>query len=109
MPWVKLWRHAFQSKITNQWYIENSRCSLTVDGQPDRDPVMDLNRELWASGNETLQNQARVQKKKATHISNIYVVKDPGAPANEGKVFLFKYGVQIFGKIQACLNPEFED
>ncbi len=52
---------------------------------------------------------ARKQKRKLTYMSNIYVVKDPANPANEGKVFLFKYGKKIFDKLTAAMQPEFED
>ena len=36
-------------------------------------------------------------------------MKDPSNPANEGQVFLFKYGKKIFDKIMAAMQPEFED
>ena len=49
------------------------------------------------------------QKRKLSHISNIYVVSDPGNPDNEGKVFLYKYGKKIFDKITEAMNPEFQD
>ena len=51
----------------------------------------------------------RKQKRKLSYYSNIYVVKDPTNPANEGKVFLFKYGKKIFDKIMEAMQPEFED
>ena len=37
---------------------------------------------------------ARNQKRKLAFYSNIYVVKDPANPDNEGKVFLYKFGKQ---------------
>jgi hypothetical protein len=43
------------------------------------------------------------------YISNIYVVKDPANPENEGKVFLYKFGKKIFDKLNDLMNPEFED
>jgi hypothetical protein len=52
---------------------------------------------------------ARKQKRKLSYYSNIYVVKDPTNPHNEGKVFLFKYGKKIFDKIMSAMQPEFED
>jgi hypothetical protein len=52
---------------------------------------------------------ARKQKRKLTYMSNIYVVKDPTNPENEGKVFLFKYGKKIFDKLTEAMQPEFED
>jgi hypothetical protein len=102
LPFVKLYSHAFQG--TGGWYIENS---LTTLGQ--KDPVSEYNTELWNNGTDVGKEQARKQKRKLTYVSNIYVVKDPANPANEGKVFLFKYGKKIFDKLTAAMQPEFED
>ncbi len=102
LPWAKVWSHAFQGP--GGWYIENS---LTTLGQ--KDPVSEHNRLLWNSGNDADKDLARKQKRKLTYISNIYVVKDPTNPENEGKVFLYKFGKKIFDKLTAAMQPEFED
>ena len=102
LPFVKLYSHAFQGP--GGWYIENS---LTTLGQ--KDPVSELNSELWNNGTDAGKELARKQKRKLTYVSNIYVVKDPANPANEGKVFLFKYGKKIFDKLTAAMQPEFAD
>ena len=102
IPWAKLYTHAFQGP--GGWYIENSL--TTVGG---KDPVSDYNRELWNSGNESDKDTVRKQKRKLSYYSNIYVVKDPTNPQNEGKVFLFKYGKKIFDKVMEAMQPEFED
>ena len=102
LPWAKVWSHAFQGP--GGWYIENS---LTTLGQ--KDPVSEYNRLLWNSGSDEDKDQARKQKRKLSYISNIYVVKDPANPQNEGKVFLYKFGKKIFDKITAAMQPEFED
>ena len=102
LPWAKMYSHAFQGP--GGWYIENS---LTTGG--GKDPVSEHNRELWNSGNEADKETARKQKRKLTYVSNIYVVKDPTNPENEGKVFLYKFGKKIFDKLTAAMQPEFED
>ena len=102
LPWAKMYSHAFQGP--GGWYIENS---LTTIGQ--KDPLGEYNRELWNSGSETNKEIVRKQKRKLSYYSNIYVVKDPVNPQNEGKVFLFKYGKKIFDKIMEAMQPEFED
>jgi len=102
LPFVKLYSHAFQGP--GGWYIENS---LTTTGQ--KDPVSELNSELWNNGTDAGKEIARKQKRKLTYVSNIYVVKDPANPENEGKVFLYKYGKKIFDKISEAMQPEFED
>jgi len=74
-----------------------------------KDPVGELNRELWNSGNESDKDTVRKQKRKLSFYANIYVVKDPTNPQNEGGVFLYKFGKKIFDKIMGAMQPEFED
>ena len=102
LPWAQVWSHAF--KGPGGWYIENSRTTLEQN-----DPVGDLNRVLWNSGLESDKDVARRQKRKLSYYSNIYVVKDPLHPENEGKVFLYKYGKKIHDKIAEAMKPQFED
>jgi len=102
LPFVKLYSHAFQGP--GGWYIENS---LTTLGQ--KDPVSEYNTLLWNNGTDSGKETARRQKRKLTYVSNIYIVKDPTNPENEGKVFLYKYGKKIFDKLTAAMQPEFED
>ena len=103
VPFVRVFSHGFKGP-TGSWYIENS---LTTLGKPD--PVGAFNTKLWNSGIESDKKQARDQKRKLTFISNIYVVKDPANPENEGKVFLYKYGKKIFDKLADAMNPQFDD
>lgn len=103
LPWVRVWSHAFKGP-TGKWYIQNS---LTTIGQ--NDPVGECNQKLWNSGLESDKQIARNQKRKLTYYANILVVADPGNPANEGKVFLYKFGTKIFDKIKDAMNPEFDD
>ncbi len=102
LPWAKIYTHAFQGP--GGWYIENSLTSL---GQ--KDPVSEYNTQLWNSGIDADKETARKQKRKLSYYANIYVVKDPSNPQNEGKVFLFKFGKKIFDKIMSSMQPEFED
>ena len=102
VPWVRTFNHGFQGP--GGWYIENS---LTTLGQ--KDPVSEYNTSLWNSGIEANKDIARKQKRRLTYISNIYIVKDPSNPENEGTVRLFKYGKKIFDKINDMMNPSFED
>ena len=64
---------------------------------------------LWNNGTEAGKEQARKQKRRLSYISNIYVVKDPSNPQNEGKVFLYRYGKKIWDKLNEAMNPAFED
>ena len=103
LPWVRIWNHGFQGP-TGKWYIENS---LTTLGKAD--PVSELNTELWNSGIEANKDLVRKQKRRLTYVANIYVVKDPAHPENEGQIKLYKFGKKIFDKIKDVMQPQFED
>ena len=102
LPFVKLYSHAFQGP--GGWYIENSLTTLN-----QKDPVSEYNTSLWNNGTDAGKETARKQKRKLTYVANIYVVKDPANPSNEGQVFLYKFGKKIFDKLTAAMQPEFED
>jgi hypothetical protein len=97
VPFVRIWSHGF--KGNGGWYIENS---LTTLGQ--QDPIGELNSQLWNSGLDKDKETVRKQKRQLNYYSNVYVVKDPANPANEGKVFLFRYGKKIFDKLNEQMN-----
>jgi len=105
LPWIRYFDHGFKGP-TGKWYIENS---LTSIGQ--KDPVGEFNSSLWnasSDDNSWQRKQAREQKRRLHYLVNIYVVKDPSNPANEGKVFLYKFGKKIFDKLTAAMNPEYD-
>jgi len=102
LPWAKLYTHGFQAK--GGWFIENSRTTFG-----EKDPVSEMNSELWNSGTEADKDIARARKRKLQYISNILVISDPANPQNEGKIFLYKFGKKIFDKIQEAMEPEFAD
>ena len=106
IPFVRLFDHGFKGP-SGKWYIENSLTSIN-----QKDPVSEYNSYLWNLSNDDnsdSRKQARAQKRRLHYISNIYVVKDPSNPENEGKVFLYKYGKKIFDKLNDLMNPQFPD
>jgi hypothetical protein len=102
LPWVRVFNHGF--KGPGGWYIENS---LTTLGQ--KDPVSEMNTQLWNSGVESDKDIARNRKRRLSYYANILVVSDPKNPENDGKVFLYKFGKKIFDKIMEKMQPEFDD
>ncbi len=102
VPFVRLFDHAF--KGDGGWLIDG--CLTTVG---EKCPVCEHNSALWNTGTKDNQAIVRNQKRKLSFISNVYIVKDPSHPENEGKVMLYKYGKKIFDKLNAAMNPEFED
>lgn len=71
-----------------------------------QDPIYDEIKKLWNSGRE---EEARARGRRTRFITNVLVISDPEARENEGKIFLYRFGVKIFEKIFAAMNPQFDD
>lgn len=105
LPWVKIHFRQFKGPSTGRWYIEND---LSTIGRDD-DPVYDLSRRCYNSGIESDKKGSSFMKRKTKYISNVLVISDPANKENNGKVFLYEYGQQIFDILQAARSPKFED
>lgn len=103
LPWVRFWDHGFKGP-TGKWYIENS---LSTIGKPD--PLAERNSKLWATGLDEDKKLVRDRKRRLHYVSNVLVVSDPANPANDGKVFLWKFGKKIFDKVLDIMQPQFAD
>lgn len=101
-PFVTLYTHGFKN-AANKWFIEN--CPTTIG---EECPVCQANSELWGTGFENDKNVARNRKRKLNYYANIYVVRDNANPENNGKVFLFRFGVEIMRMIKDKISPQFE-
>lgn len=100
LPLVRLFNHAFPGPST-KWFVANCPSTLGL-----RCPVCELNSALWNGPDKDLVS---LRKRKMYYISNVLVVRDPKQPEKEGKVFLYKYGVKIMGKIKDAMTPPFAD
>jgi hypothetical protein len=103
-PFVKTMRHAFELE-NGRWVIEKCLRSISNDGCP----LCAHAREFWDE-DEKSESRAIFNSRKAQtkYVSNILVIKDANNPENEGKVFLYAYGAQIFKMIESAMAPEFE-
>jgi hypothetical protein len=102
IPWVKVYSHSFKNSA-GKWFVENCPTTLEKDC-----PVCTANSKAWnESDNDASPGRklARDRKRKVHYYANIYVVKDPKNPQNEGKVFKFRYGKSIQDKILNAITP----
>lgn len=100
LPFVKIVNHGFKGK-NGKWYIEN--CTST-HGDYDSCPVCKhiSEKDLFNSNKQEYD----ALKRKTSFWANILVVKDPGNPENEGKVFKFRFGFKIMEKINAKVEVD---
>ena len=100
VPFVRVYNHAFQVPST-KWFID--LCPTTLELPC---PVCESNSTHWNGSDKDL---ASLRKRKMVYISNVLVVRDPRQPENEGKVFLYKFGAKIMGKLNDAITPPSSD
>jgi len=100
-PVALYYKHGFQEN--GKWFWENCPFTLGKDC-----PVCDYVQPFWDEGSEPSKKKAGKYSRKKNHVANILVVKDPAKPENNGKQFLFNFGVSIFDKLMEKLAPESE-
>ena len=100
VPYVREFSHGF--KCRGKWYIEKSLTTIGLN-----DPVSEHNQALWATEDKELQKIVSSRKRTLSYWANVYIIRDPKNPENEGQVKLFRFGKQIFDKIENKRKPTF--
>lgn len=100
-PTISFFQHGFKEK--GKWFIDN--CPSTF---ADPCPVCEHIEPYWDEDTEESKNYARRYSRTKQFIANILVIKDLMKPENNGKVFLFKFGIKIYEKIEEKIFPESE-
>lgn len=95
VPYVDKYIHYFRS--IGGWFIDNCPTSL---GNPC--PICEDNSRLWDENEKLVRDRGSIRKRN--YYANILVIEDKKNPANEGKVFLFKYGQKIHEKIMEVIE-----
>ena len=103
-PIIRLFEHSSRTfnKGTNKYryYIEPSPSTIKKAC-----PISELWYELGNAGTDEAKELQKGLSRQTRFISNILVVNDPENPENNGKTFYWKYGVKLFEKFQAALEP----
>ena len=101
--YIRIFSYGFQG-ANGSWYIEDSRQTIEQD-----DPVAKYRNKLFRSALDEDKELASKLKRRLQFVSNILVIRDKANQENEGKVFLFKYGIKLWEKLDALTKPAFED
>lgn len=95
-------------KINGKWIIEN--CPKTLDWNRDC-PICEYAQEMvnnreWKNIPFNEQNEIRRYFANQSYWCNIYVIRDPLCPENEGRVFKYRFGKKIMDKIENALTED---
>lgn len=95
MPYAEQLTHFFSD--VGGWCIDN--CPSTIG---EKCPICD---DLYANNYYETDNDLYYDRKKNTnYYTNVLIIEDKNNPSNEGKVFLFRFGVKIMEKIDDIID-----
>ena len=60
-------------------------------------------------GDAQLKEQTKKFLAKRQYFANVYIIKDEEVPENEGKTFIWQFGPAIYKKVEAAIQPEYDD
>tara|TARA_Y100000310_G_C20567756_1_gene756401 strand:+ start:327 stop:1148 length:822 start_codon:yes stop_codon:yes gene_type:complete len=96
--------YAWESFATGQ-YISN----VSPQTWGDKDPVAETRYSLSKHGTDEEKEKASKVMRRENWLANIYVVKDPSNPENDGQVKLLRFGKQLHKIIMEAVEGDDSD
>ena len=93
--------HTWQSKADQK--LVNVFCPNSYD---ERCPIDEYRGKIWKSKDEKAIEEVKPLKRNEQWMVNIYVVKDPTSPENQGQVKILRYGKQLHNIIMEAISGE---
>lgn len=100
-PVIMKFTHGF--KENGKWFFCD--CPTTFG---EKCPADEYAKPFWDDDTDESRAMAAKYSRKKQFISNILVVNDLANPENNGKVFLFKFGIKIYEMFMGKIDPDSE-
>lgn len=95
------YQHIFDSVVTGK-----KVSVLCPNTYGEKCPIDEYRSKIWATKNQTLIDTVKPLKKTEKWLYNVYVIKDPTNPSNEGQVKILNAGAQLQKVIQAAIDGD---
>jgi len=93
--------HGWVSEMTGQF-----QSAISPQTWGERDPIAEARYRLSRTGSEEEKEKAKALNRKENWLVNVYVVKDPDNPENEGKVKILRFGRQLHKIVMEAMEGE---
>jgi hypothetical protein len=114
LPNVENFEKTFLHYYSHVWKSNKDGSIVNVfcpNSYNERCPVDEYRSKVWKSGSEEEKEIIKPLKRNENWLVNVYVVKDPTNPENQGKVKILRYGKQldkiVMNAIQGDESEEF--
>ena len=96
--------HVWQSKADQK--LVNVFCPNTYS---ERCPIDEFRGKVWKSKDEKAIEEVKPLKRNENWMVNVYVIKDPTNPENQGQIKILRYGKQLNNVIMDAISGEESD
>jgi len=93
--------HGWVSEMTGQF-----QSAISPQTWGERDPIAEARYRLSRTGSEEEKEKAKALNRKENWLVNVYVVKDPDNPENEGKIKILRFGRQLHKIVMEAIEGE---
>jgi len=93
--------HGWVSEMTGQF-----QSAISPQTWGERDPIAEARYRISRTGSEEEKDKAKALNRKENWLVNVYVVKDPEKPENEGKVKILRFGRQLHKIVMEAMEGE---
>ena len=93
--------HGWVSEATGQF-----QSSISPQTWGERDPIAEARFRIMRSGSEEEKEKAKALTRREQWLINVYVIKDPDNPENEGKVKILRFGKQLHKIIMEAIEGD---
>jgi len=114
LPNVENFEKTFLHYYSHVWKSNKDSSMVNVfcpNSYGERCPVDEYRSKVWKSGSEEEKESIKPLKRNENWLVNVFVIKDPTNPENQGKIKILRYGKQldkiIMNAIQGDESEEF--
>ena len=93
--------HIWQSRVDQK--LVNVFCPNSYE---ERCPIDEYRGKIWKSKDEAAIEEVKPLKRNENWMVNVYVIKDPTNPENQGQVKILRYGKQLNNVIIEAISGE---
>jgi len=98
------YQHVFKSNVNGKFI--STLCPHTYG---EKCPIDEYRSKVYNGKNETLIDQSRPLKRTEKWLYNVYVIKDPSNPENQGQIKILNAGAQLQKIIQNAIDGDDAD
>ena len=95
------YNHIWKSVMTNQ--LVSTLCPTTYG---ERCPIDEYRSKVYQTKDEAKIKEINPIRRDEKWLANVYVIKDPTNPENQGQVKILRFGKQIYNIIQEAMSGD---